>query len=314
MKEIEDTPVSYTSILLAVFACLLWSTAFVGVKIGLRYADPFSFAGIRFMLAGLMLVPFWWKKRVPFSILKNNVSSILVLSFFQTFLVYGLFYMGMTMVPGSLAAILIGASPLTAALVAHYMRGNDTITLAKFVSLCIGMAGVVLISVNSKPWISPAGLKEFFGIVLLLLCTVSSGLGNVLVAREKSSINPVELNSLQIFLGGFFLLAVSLVQYGWPDLHLPVTYYVALLWLSVLSAVAFTLWFILLQRPGITVSSLNIWKFIIPVCGAILSWLLLPEETPDFLSVLGMICTAVAIVFYSIADRKQSRGKIIKKD
>ncbi|RUM37894.1 MAG: hypothetical protein DSY70_08960 [Desulfobulbus sp.] len=304
VKETGWNPAPSSSVLLAIFACLLWSTAFVGVKIGLRYADPFSFAGIRFMLAGLMLVPFWWRKRAGLALLADNFRSILLVSFFQTFLVYGLFYLGMTMVPGSLAAILIGASPLTAALVAHYLMHNEAITPAKLVSLGIGMAGVVLISINSKPWVSPAGLKEFLGIVLLFLCTVSSGLGNVLVAREKSAINPVELNSLQIFLGGFFLLAVSVVQYGMPELHLPLVYYLALLWLAILSAVAFTLWFILLQRPGISVSSLNLWKFIIPVCGALLSWLLLPEEEPHLLSVLGMLCTAVAIVLYSLADKK----------
>jgi len=43
--------------ILAVTACLLWSTAFAGVKIGLEYASPFFLAGSRFMLAGLLLVP-----------------------------------------------------------------------------------------------------------------------------------------------------------------------------------------------------------------------------------------------------------------
>ena len=296
----------FVTIGLAILACLLWSTAFVGVKIGLRYSDPFSFAGIRFMLAGLMLIPFWWKRRSTFRVIRENIKVILLVSFFQTFFMHGLFYLGMTMVSGALAAILIGASPLTAAVVAHFFMANDAMTLPKSISLCIGMSGVVILSVSRLPWASPTGFVEFTGILLLFICTISSALGNVLVAREKSDIDPVFLNSFQIFLGGFFLFLVSLFLEGMPDRIFPLEYYAALLWLSLLSAVAFTLWFVLLQRPGVKVSQLNLWKFIIPVFGAILSWVLLPGESPQFFPVIGMICIAVSIVFFYVSDIRQA--------
>ncbi len=290
--------------LLAIIACLLWSTAFVGVKIGLRYTDPLSFAGIRFMLAGLLIVPLWWRKRMPRKLLIENFRPILLVSFFQTFLVYGLFYFGMTMVSGALAAILIGASPLTAAVLSHYLMKNDAMTLPRLISLGLGMAGVILISISTRPWVSPAGVRECLGIVLLFFCTIASGFGNVLVAKEQARLEPVQLNSLQMFTGGFFLLLVSIFFHGFPELsRMPPIFYATLLWLSIISAVSFTLWFILLQRPGMTVSSLNLWKFIIPVCGALFSWWLLPEETPNAEAILGMICTAGAIILYSLADR-----------
>jgi drug/metabolite transporter (DMT)-like permease len=289
---------------LAILACLLWSTAFVAVKIGLRYADPFSFAGIRFMLAGLMLVPFWWKKDHSFNLIRKNIKVILWVSFFQTFVTYGLFYLSMTMVSGALAAIMIGASPLTAAVVAHYLVADDALSLPKSISLCIGMAGVVLISVSRLPWASPGGFVEFTGIVLLLLSTLSSALGNVLVAGEQSDFDPVFLNSLQIFLGGFCLCMVS---YFMEDMSVkilgyPFQYYLALFWLAFVSAAAFSIWFVLLQGTQMKVSGLNLWKFIIPVCGAGLSWLFLPDESPRLVPVIGMICIAVAIICYNLSE------------
>ena len=304
----QKTPQLFTNGL-AILACLLWSTAFVGVKVGLRYSDPFSFAGIRFMLAGLMLVPFWWgdKNRSTFRVIQQNIKVILLVCFFQTFLLYGLFYLAMTMVSGAVAAILIGASPLTAAVVAHFMVADDTMTLPKSISLFLGMAGVVLLSVSRLPWASPTGLAEFIGIVLLFICTVSSALGNVLVAREKSDMNPVFLNSLQIFLGGFFLFLVSVCQHGVQFRLYPVEYYVALLWLSFVSAVAFTLWFVLLQYPGVKVSQLNLWKFIIPVFGAIISWIFLTDESPSLFPIIGMICIAVSIILFNIPDIRQEK-------
>lgn len=299
-----------TSAALAIFACLLWSTAFVGVKIGLRYTDPFSFAGIRFMLAGMMLVPFWWSKRPTIQVTGANVGTILKVCFFQTFFLYGLFYLGMTMVSGALAAIIIGASPLTAAVVAHFTMKNDSMTLPKSISLLLGMIGMGVISISRMPWVSPSGLAECAGILLLFLCTVSSGVGNVLVAREKSDMDPIFLNSLQIFLGGLGLFLVSLVVEGTPNLLLPAQYYLALIWLSFLSAVSFTLWFILLQRPGVKVSGLNLWKFIIPVFGAVFSWIFLPDEYPSLIPVIGMLCIASAIIVYNVADIREGKRKL----
>jgi len=292
-----------STIALAILACLLWSTAFAGVKIGLRYATPLSFAGQRFMLAGLMLAPFWWGRGAAGRLLRRHLKTVLLVAFFQTFLLYGLFYPGMTLVSGALAAIIVGASPLVAAIVAHFSMDNDAMTLPKTLSLGIGMGGVVLISVSRLPWVAPTGWAEFVGIMLLLASTFASIYGNILVARERHSLDPTMLNSMQLFIGGLVLFGVSLPVEGAPNLALPLEYYAVLLWLAALSAIAFSLWFALLKRPGVVVSQLNLWKFIIPVCGALFSWLVLPDESPRLVPVLGMLCIAGAIVLYHFAGR-----------
>lgn len=71
---------------------------------------------------------------------------------------------------------------------------------------------------------------------------------------------------------------------------------------------AFSLWFVLLKRPGVKVSELNLWKFIIPVCGAALSWIFLPEESPQLILVLGMICIALAIVLFNLPAILRNRA------
>ena len=89
-------------------------------------------------------------------------------------------------------------------------------------------------------------------------------------------------------------------------------FWAALLWLSVVSATGLSIWFGLLQRPEVKVSELNLWKFIIPVFGAILSWMLIPGESPDLVTDIGMISVSASIVFYSLSTHKKlnvfSRG------
>jgi drug/metabolite transporter (DMT)-like permease len=291
---------SVTHMGLAILACLLWSTAFAGVKIGLQFAKPFSFAGGRFILAGIILLPFCGKLSSFFRVVSTHLKTILLVSFFQTFLLYGLFYTGMTLIPGALGAIVIGSAPLFSAVTAHFFMPDDEMSVSKMISIAIGICGVVIISLSRAPWHSH-GLREFIGVVLLILGCVSSSIGNIIVARDKHHIHPLILNSVQIFIGGFFLLLVSIPLEGLPRFNFPASFYGVLLWLSCLSAVAISIWFYLLKRPGAKVSELNLWKFIIPVGGALLSWIILPDESPQLLPVVGMLCVAVSILWFNLS-------------
>lgn len=288
-------------ILLAVFACLLWSTAFVGVKIGLRYCQPFGFAGIRFMLSGLILLPFTGGLKRYFRTVSDNFRWILLLASIQTFIAYAFFYYGMTLVPGALAAILIGSSPLIFALVAHLMTHDDKITLFKLVSMLIGFTGVAIIGISRQPW-QAAGLTEFLGIFILLIGSTSGAIGNVIVSKDKNNIPPLIHNSAQLFIGGFGLLLISLIFEGNPLKPYPTEYYIALIYLSILSAVAFSIWFYLLKKPGVKVSSLNLWKFIIPVFGAVLAWIILPDEQPEPAAIVGMVFVALSILSFNLCN------------
>lgn len=96
------------------------------------------------------------------------------------------------------------------------------------------------------------------------------------------------------------LYLLSLTFEGLHRLSFPMEYWLDLLWLSFMAAAAFSIWFKLLQRQGVKVSELNLFKFIIPVVGAILSWILVPDENPEWITVSGMIIITVSlIIFYS---------------
>jgi drug/metabolite transporter (DMT)-like permease len=293
----------------AVIACLLWSTAFAGVKYGLRYAEPLGFAGIRFMISGLLILPFCGKSIISHYNSRHFYRLVIRVALFQTFLLYAFFYLGMTRLPGALGAIIIGSSPLITAVTAHVMLPHDRMTSRKILCIFVGIFGVILISVSRKPWI-PAGWVEFVGIILLLFGTLCSALGNIFVSKDKKQFDPFLLNASQLFLGGLMLTAISLFVEGIPRWPVRFPFVLNLLWLSFLSASAFSIWFMLLKRPGIKVSELNFWKFLIPVFGAIFSWLLLREEKPDWISLAGMCSVSISILFFFYADRTK---KMVRK-
>ena len=285
------------TIILAIISCLLWSTAFTGVKIGLQYSAPLSFAGLRFMISGLILFFIFADLKNYFKLILQNLKTVLMLALFQTFILYALFYTGINMVSGATAAIIVGFAPLNTAIVAHNTMKDDKMTWKKSLSIMIGLIGIVIISVSRKPW-SLQGFPEFIGIIILFVSSISGAYGNVIVAKEKKNMPPLLLASSQLFIGGTALFLISIPIEGTPTFNYPLEFFLALAWLAFLSAAAFTIWFNLLKKPGVKVSDLNLWKFIIPVFGAIWAWLILPDEKPQIVQIIGMVCIVLSIIAY----------------
>lgn len=293
---------------LAIIACLLWSSAFVGVKIGLKYHTPLQFAGIRFMISGLILLPVIHDFKRFRKEVKGNFGYVCLIAFLQIILQYSLFYLGVSLVPASISAMIVGSSPLFIALVAHFFVSGDRMDWFKTGSILLGILGVAVITLGRKSLPSGAEIA-MAGVILLLLNNLVSGITNVVIARKRHTISPMVLTSASLFIGGAFMFAFSFPIEGIPQKVFPPEYFVALAWLSFLSAGAISIWNTLLRRPSVKVSELNIWKFLIPVAGAILSYIILPDESPDVVSVSGMVLIGSSLIILSISNRKRSRNR-----
>jgi drug/metabolite transporter (DMT)-like permease len=293
----------------AILACLLWSTAYPGIKIGLEYTTPLHFAGVRFILSGLMILPFTIRPRLFFEMVRGNFRIFILVTIFQSIINYTLFYIGMDMVPGAIGAIIVGSQPLFIAIIVVLMKHEASLTRQKKIIITLGIAGIVLVSLGRQ------GLKlgstiELLGVFLILGANVSSGISNVYVSKAGNKVNPFVLSSFSLFFGGLFIYLLAIATEG--TVMVPIKegygpYWISLAWLSFMSAFSFSVWYMLLQRPGVSVTDLNFWKFLIPVFGAILSWLLVPDENPQWLTVAGMVIITFSLIFfYRCNHRNQS--------
>lgn len=286
-------------------ACLLWSTAFPAAKIALASMPPITLAGMRFTLAGMLLMPLCGSPAKLLGSVRRAWPIVLGVSLFQTFLLYGTFFAGLARVGGAQGAIVIGSAPLVAALLAHCLMHDDRMNWGKTASIVLGMAGVAVLALASNPW-TPTGRGELVGIALLLAGVISSGLAGIVVSRTRGAIHPMHLNATQMLMGGLVLLACGLTTERLPA-HWPTpSFFAAWTWLAVISATGFTIWFTLLQR--VKVSQVNMWKFLIPAFGATLSWLILPGESPTAATVVGSVCVAAALL---LSNRLNARKPAI---
>jgi len=285
------------TIVWAIIACLLWSTAYAGIKIGLQYDSPFHFAGIRFVISGLMILPFTVSPGLYIRMMRDNWKVVILVTSLQFLVNYGLFYQGLALVPGALGAVIVGSQPLVTAVVASMMHEGDRLTRKKVMTIIFGISGVILISVGRQAFKFGTTI-ELLGVLMILAGNIATATSNVIISLRGKGLNPLVLSSSSMLIGGVVLYIISVPFENHLQFQKPAEYWFSLLWLSFMAATAFSIWFRLLRRPGVKVSELNLWKFIIPVVGAILSWLLIPDEYPEWLTISGMVIITASLVFF----------------
>ena len=283
---------------LAAISCGLWGSAPVCIKLG--YAafqiDPSEtlsilvFAGARFSLAGLLVIlvcsVLYRKPLVP---RRGSWRAILPLALTQTALQYLLYYVGVAHASGVKASVLSGSGSFFSVIIACLIFRQEKLTANKLLGCLAGFAGIVLInlsgltgSVGAADAAGSSGLPggmaldmSFLGEGFVLLSAISGSVSAVLIHHFSQKENPVMLSGWQFLTGGLFLLLVGLLGGGrlpqpcWQG-------FAILLYLAFVSAVAYTLWSLLLsQNP---VSRIAVFNFLIPVFGVILSTILLNEK------------------------------------
>ena len=299
--------------LAAILANLLWGSASPCIKLGYQLFQISSdavmsqifFAGIRFTLAGVLTVIFGslteHRLLVPG---KGSAGMLIALALTQTILQYTFFYMGLSKAPGYKGSVISPSSVFFAVLLATIVLRQEKLTVRKILGCVIGFAGVVLVSLQSA---GDAGGFRWDGEGFLVLAAFSYACSTVLIKRFSQRENPVTLSGYHFIIGGFVMAAVSFLGGGRLQ---PVSAkaWLLMLYLGLLSAVAYTLWSLLLQRHP--VSHITVYSFANPVFGVILSALLLDEgknlNVPLCLLSLLLVSLGVWIV--------NSRSKGVKRE
>ncbi len=301
-KIIINTPLYF---FLIIIACTLWASAFAGAKIGFQYCSPIMLSGLRFSLAGLLLLPVLLFGKQSFRSLFKHWRYMLLFGFIQTFLQYGTFFLGLNEVPGAVASIIVGAGPIFITILAHFTISDDRFTTRKVVSSLLGFSGILFISLTSSG-LEVDSTTFYYGIALLLLSNIIGASTNIIVKKQQHlNVSPIALTSFANFSGGVMLLITALLFEPITLDHPPVEFYFALVWLAIIPAAGFSIWYHLLQLDGVKVSELNIWKFIIPIFGSILTWTLLKNEEPTWQEFVGIFIISVAIIVLQYNPKKR---------
>lgn len=294
---------------LAVFCTLLWGTAFPFIKLG--YAEygienggagpALLFAGLRFALAGMMVLLFCCVKARRFVLPgRKNAVPVLMLGAVQTFGQYLFTYMGLNLTTGANTSIITACAAFITVLAAPLFFKSDRLDLFKLIGCILGFAGVLVI--NGGGGFSSV---TFPGDILIFVSTVFAAGGNLIAKSVSQNRDPVRLTAYQLLFGGVCLAVAGLICGGRLDpANLRGT--LILLWLALVSAVAFSIWTALLKHHP--AGSISVFNLLVPVFGTLLSGLLLGEAVFRFEVMLSLILISAGIIMVNVNDER-GRGK-----
>lgn len=303
--------------ILALICTFLWGSAIPSVKTGYQMfsirgddtAGQILFAGYRFTLAGMLTFAISCiidkKVRLP----KREIwGNVVILGLIQTTIQYVLFYVGLSNTAGVKGAIITASNSFFSILIAHFMI-KEKITLRKSVGCILGFAGVIVINLTQGGF---AGGFSFTGEGFLILSCFSYGFSAVYVKTFVNKDKAFTITAYQLLIGGMILIAIGLGMGGEVQGFTPKST-VLMVYMAIISSVAFSLWALLLQYNS--VGRVSIYGFTNPVFGVLLSAVFLGENalTLQNLGALLLVSLGIIIVNLQMSARQCTRHKEQRK-
>ncbi|AWI04226.1 DMT family transporter [Clostridium drakei] len=284
--------------IIATICCLLWGSAYPAIKIGYKLFNISSsnisselvFAGYRFTIAGIILLIIAQKygKKV-FNISKKNVLELSLLGVTQTTLQYIFFYIGVANTTGVKSSIMNSTVTFFSVILAHYIYVDDKLNMQKIIGCTAGFIGVMIVNFSSDLLnFSFSFQGEGFVIIAAFIFSASSIYGKKLT----KSMDVIIITGYSLFIGGLMLTLIGILFKG-RVYNFTVESSLLLVYLALLSSVAFSLWNLLLKYNK--VGPVSMFNFLTPIFGAVLSAIFLGETIFEIKNIVALILVCLGI-------------------
>lgn len=255
--------------------CLIWGSTWLFIKLGLDDLPPFTFAGIRFVIASAILLAIIKARRLPLPRTRPDLMLLAVTGVLSFSLNYGLLFWGEQYISSGLAALLQATIPAFGLVIAHFYLPGERMTTVKIFGIVLGVAGVGVVFSHQ---LHVAGPRALAGCAALVVGSACAAYANVLVKARGAKLDPAVLAGGQMIFGLIPLLAIGIPLEGNPfRFHWTGMAVISLFYLAIVGSVAaFLLYYWLVQHMDVTKTMLI--ALVTPVIAVALGVIVLHEE------------------------------------
>src|SRR5215216_7024191 len=255
--------------------CGIWGSTWLFIKLGLAALPPFTFAGIRFVIACAILLFIIRIRRIELPKARADWILLAITGILSFGFNYGLVFWGEQYISSGLAALLQATLPAFGLVFAHFHLPTERLTWARIGGVVLGVCGVAVVFSNQ---LAVAGRQAFAGCVALILSAAFAAYSNVLVKAYGKNLNPAIMAAGQMLFGLLLLLVVGIPLEGNPlRFHWTPMALIALMYLAVVGTViAFLLYYWLVLNMEVTKSMLI--ALVTPVVAVLLGMIVLDEQ------------------------------------
>ena len=287
--------------------CCIWGSTWLFIKVGLEDLPPFTFAGIRFVIACAILLVIIRVRRLTWPRSRSDLKLLAWTGFLSFTINYGTIFWGEQHISSGLAAVLQATIPAFGLVIAHFYLPGERMTWAKLFGVALGIIGVTVVFSNQ---LAVSGGKAFAGSIAVVFGSAVVAYSNVLVKSRGKKLDPAILAAGQMFFGLIPLLLIGIPLEGNPfKFHWTAMAVLAMLYLAIVgSVIAFLLYYWLVHNMDVTKSMLI--ALVTPVVAVIVGVIVLHEEL-NWRTVAGGLMIILGIGFIVTLRRRKERPELI---
>lgn len=257
--------------------CVVWSSTWLAIKVGLRNLPPISFVALRFAIAIAVLIAVSIGRVRLLPIRRSDYAVLAFTGVLMFGVNYTLLFWAELHVSSGLAAVLQATIPIFGMFFAHWILPEEPLRMRKLAGAVVALGGVAIICARLLDF---SGMLAFWGGVVIIIGAASAAYSNVLIKSRAIQLAPAMLAAWQMIFGTVPLIFLGFVVDGNPaHFHWTTMSIFCLLYLAIIgSALTFLLLYWLL--PRMTVTNLQTISLITPPGAVMLGWWIGDETFP----------------------------------
>ncbi|HFJ9462919.1 EamA family transporter [Bacillus cereus] len=298
-----------------ILVCIIFGTTFLTIKIGIEAgAPPLFSAGIRFFLAGIILMIIFKLKRKE--IMPHIFSKhIMYAGFCLTFMTFASLYWSEQYISSGLAAVLSATGPMMILLI-QAKRNREKLQKEQLIALVIALAGVIFVSLPGMH--QQVSFIWSIACIVLVIGELFYGIGSIRskeILSDLLNVSPFLINGIQMFYGGILLLIASIIveqpnvtvltswSVQWPILYL--------IFIGSIGGHGLYYWLLSKTNPVFP----STWLYVSPLIAIIVGYIILGEPLNP---TMGMGACLILIGVF-LANRSTLRayfkkGRLLEKE
>lgn len=277
--------------------CIFWGTTYLGIRIAVQHLPPALFAGIRWLVSGLIFLIYLKLKGVPWPN-PREIANMAVVGICLLVLANGTVVWAEQWVPSSLAALIVSTLPFWMAGMESLLPTGTRLTLRKVAGIFIGFLGiVVLFYPDLRQTVDSAYLK---GVLALFLAPCAWAAGSLFSKYNPISCDFLMSAAMQMIIAGLVFITIGLYLGEAGRFHPNLPGMAATAYLIVFgSLIGYASYIYALAK--LPAAKVALFAYVNPVIAVLLGWLILDERLD------GYVAAATVLVLSGVLLVKSSR-------
>ncbi len=288
---------------MASLVAFIWSTSWILIKFGLNDIPALTFAGLRYFLGFLCLVPFLFQNKVRKQIATFSKAEwilLLLMGIITYFTAQSTQFLSLVYLPATTLSLILNLSSVFVAILAIYLI-REVPAWNQWLGLVINLAGVLI-------FFRPSGANggALIGFIFAAICLAANTIGTLIGRKVNASgmLNPIAITLVSMGIGSILMLGSGLIWQGLPSISMRSIIIVLILGV-VNTAFTFVIWNYTLQTLSAVESSIINNTMMVYI--AILAWIFL-GETQDLSGIIGLALAFIGAIIVNLNVEKNSKS------